>query len=100
MDIVKYINENKQTVKVETDKGHTLREILTCPICRTPYNDRTELYEHICNGHVNFSFAVCHLCGKRCRGPGALRSHMYLHSTSGIFMCTIIGCNVRSSSIG
>lgn len=100
MDILKFIEDTKQVVKFESDTGARFREILICPICRSKYNNRKDLYEHLGTGHVNQSYTTCHICQKQCRGPGALRAHMALHATTGIFICTILGCNVRSSSIG
>lgn len=53
MDILKFIEDNKQKVKFESDSGARYREILQCPICRAKYNNRKDLYEHLGTGHVN-----------------------------------------------
>ena len=53
MDILKFIEDNKQRVKFESDSGARYREILQCPICRSKYNNRRDLYDHLGNGHVN-----------------------------------------------
>uniref|UniRef100_A0A182SC85 Protein krueppel n=1 Tax=Anopheles maculatus TaxID=74869 RepID=A0A182SC85_9DIPT len=86
-------SSNQTDPELAAVKKSSKRTKVTCHICGKQY-DNWKLKTHL-NEHENYFYAVCNVCGKKCKTQGIYKTHLTYHEEPKL-PCTVCGKLMRN----